>query len=112
MRNRREFIKKISALAAGSLLSKWTVASTSSDGFGEVLPKRRLIRDGQKVTAFCLGGYHYGLSDDPRYPEKMAERAMELGIRFFDNARTYNGGRSEEYMGRYLIPKYRDRIFL
>ena len=42
----------------------------------------------------------------------MIERALELGIRFFDNARGYNKGRSEEYMGQFLTPKYREDIFL
>ena len=42
----------------------------------------------------------------------MIERAMELGVRFFDNARRYNDGRSEEYMGKFLTPKYRDQVFI
>jgi predicted aldo/keto reductase-like oxidoreductase len=42
----------------------------------------------------------------------MIERCMELGVRFFDNARGYHNGRSEEYMGKFLTPKYRDEIFL
>jgi len=42
----------------------------------------------------------------------MLERSIELGVRFFDNARGYHNGRSEEYMGRFLTPKYRDQIFL
>lgn len=64
------------------------------------------------VTAFCLGGYHLGITEDPLYAEKMIERAIESGVRFFDNARGYHRGRSEEYMGRFLTPKYRDQIFL
>jgi predicted aldo/keto reductase-like oxidoreductase len=42
----------------------------------------------------------------------MVERSIELGVRFFDNARKYVDGRAEEYMGKFLIPKYRDQIFL
>jgi predicted aldo/keto reductase-like oxidoreductase len=37
---------------------------------------------------------------------------MELGIRFYDNARRYHDGRAEEYMGKFLTPKYREDIFL
>jgi aryl-alcohol dehydrogenase-like predicted oxidoreductase len=99
-------------LAALSLLTDWASALPSSDKLGEILPQRQLTRDGQKVTTFCLGGYHAGLTDSPKEAEKMLERAMELGVRFFDNARGYNKGRSEEYMGRFLIPKYRGEIFL
>ena len=111
METRREFIRKTSGLTALSPFPEW-FSGSSKDKHGEILPQRRLTRDGQMVTAFCLGGYHLGLTDDPLYAEKMAERAMELGVRFFDNARGYNKGRSEEYVGRFLVPKYRDEIFL
>ena len=42
----------------------------------------------------------------------MIERAMELGVRFYDNATVYHQGRSEEYMGRFLTPKYREQVFI
>ena len=113
MKTRREFIKKTSAAAAGlGLMMQWAGARPVSDRMGELLPQRQLIRNGEKVTSFCLGGYHLGLTDDPGRAEQMIERSMELGVRFFDNARRYNGGRSEEYMGRFLTPKYRDQVFL
>ena len=71
-----------------------------------------MIRNGEKVTSFCLGGYHLGFTENPKEAERMIERSMELGVRFFDNARRYHDGRSEEYMGKFLTPKYRDQIFL
>ena len=112
MENRREFIKKTSAAAALSLVADWASAIPVSDKFGNVLPQRQLTRDGQKVTTFCLGGYHLGLTENEKDAEHMIERAMELGVRFYDNARRYNDGRSEDYMGRFLTPKYRDQVFL
>ena len=112
MKSRREFIKKTSAMAALGLMTDWAAAAVDSDRLGDVLPKRRLIRNGEKVTVFCLGGYHLGFTENPKDAEHMVERAMELGVRFFDNARRYHDGRSEEYMGRFLTPKYRDQIFL
>ncbi len=112
MENRRAFVKKTASLAAFSMVADWAAAIPSTDKLGEILPQRQLIRDGQKVTSFCLGGYHVGLTENPREAEEMIEKAMELGVRFFDNARRYNDGRSEEYMGRFLTPKYRDQIFL
>lgn len=112
METRRSFINKASALASLSLLHNWSLGAASSDAIGEMLPKRQLTRDGTMVTAFCLGGYHLGITEDPAYAEKMVERSIELGVRFFDNARGYHRGRSEEYMGRFLTPKYRDQIFL
>ena len=112
MENRRKFIKKSAALAAFSLVADWASALRLSDSIGEILPQRQITRNGEKVTAFCLGGYHVGLTENPKEAERMLERAIELGVRFFDNARRYNDGRSEEYYGQFLTPKYRDQIFL
>ncbi len=112
MDNRREFIKKASAAAALAFMMDWASGKTGSDRLGDILPQRQLIRNGEKVTAFSLGGYHLGLTDVPSEAQQMIERALELGIRFFDNARGYNNGRSEEYMGQFLTPKYREDIFL
>ena len=112
MESRREFIKKASAATALGLMMDWAMAVPGSDKLGELLPKRQLIRNGEKVTAFSLGGYHLGVTEVPKEAELMIERAMELGVRFFDNARVYNRGRSEEYMGRFLTPKYREQVFL
>jgi len=112
METRREFLKKTSALSALSLFAKWTLANPPDDKLGKVLPMRQIIRNGEKTTAFCMGGYHAGIPEDPSESEKMIERAIELGVRFFDNARVYHRGRAEEYYGRFLTPKYRENIFL
>ena len=112
MDTRRDFIRKASAAAALTFMMDWAMGKAESDRLGDILPQRQLIRNGEKVTAFSLGGYHLGLTDVPSEAQQMIERALELGIRFFDNARGYNKGRSEEYMGQFLTPKYRDDIFL
>ncbi len=109
---KREFLKETAAFVGLGSMMRWASASSEKDSLGQVLPKRKLTRDGERVTAFCLGGYHLGFTDDPKQAEQMVERAMELGIRFYDNARKYHEGRAEEYMGRFLTPKYRDKIFL
>ena len=112
MENRRNFLKKSASAAAFSLVADWASAMPTYDKLGETLPQRQLTRNGEKVTAFCLGGYHLGFTENPKEAERMVERSMELGVRFFDNARRYHDGRSEEYMGKFLTPKYRDQIFL
>jgi uncharacterized protein len=112
MENRRNFIKKTATFAAFSLIADWASANPETDKWGEILPQRQLTHDGQKVTAFCLGGYHLGFIEKPADAERMIERSIELGVRFYDNARKYVDGRAEEYMGKYLTPKYRDQIFL
>ena len=61
MENRREFLKKASAAAALTFMMDWAMGKTGSDRLGDILPQRQLIRNGEKVTAFSLGGYHLGL---------------------------------------------------
>lgn len=112
MKTRRTFLKNTTAAAALGLVANWAQGSQESDRLGPVLPKRRLIRNGEKVTVFCLGGYHLGMPDEAKDAEAMIEKSMELGVRFYDNARRYIKGRSEEYYGRFLTPKYRKEIFL
>jgi aryl-alcohol dehydrogenase-like predicted oxidoreductase len=66
------------------------------------LPLRFLGETGQQVTIFGLGGAssHTPLSQGPR-GEAVAiiERALELGVSYFDTAATYGNGRSEKVLG-------------
>jgi len=112
MSNRRDFLKKATALSASTFLSNWALSAVSNDKYGDVLPMRRITRDGTKSTAFTLGGYHHAKSLKPAEAEKLIDKAMQLGVRFYDNARGYHDGTAEEYYGKFLTPKYRDDIFL
>jgi aryl-alcohol dehydrogenase-like predicted oxidoreductase len=71
-----------------------------------------LGKTGEKVTAFGLGGHHVGKARDEKIAEALIERAIERGVRFFDNAADYQKGLSETYYGRFLTPKYRDHVFI
>jgi aryl-alcohol dehydrogenase-like predicted oxidoreductase len=112
------FMKRRDALqqlaAAGVLLAPPMAFSdaSSSDKLGPTLPKRRLGKSGVSVTCLGLGGYHIGWPEDEKQVQAVIEKALEVGIRFFDTAESYGKGRSEERYGNYLIPKYRDDIFL
>ena len=112
MKNRREFIKSTALLGVFGMLHQWASAMPATDTHGDILPMRRLIRNGEKVTAFSLGGWHLGNEKDPIVAEKMVEMCMDMGVRFYDTARGYQNGGSEERMGRLLVPKYRDQIFV
>jgi predicted aldo/keto reductase-like oxidoreductase len=112
MRNRREFIKSSALLGVFGMLHQWASAIPGTDSYGDILPMRRLTRNGEKVTAYAVGGWHLGNVKDAAEAEKMVEMSMDMGVRFFDTARGYQNGGSEERMGRLLIPKYRDQIFL
>jgi len=112
MKNRREFIKSSALLGAFGMLHQWATAKPFKDARGDLLPMRRLTRNGEEVTAYAMGGWHLGNEQDPAVAERMVEMAMDMGIRFYDTARGYQDGGSEERMGRILIPRYRDQIFL
>lgn len=114
MTTRRNFIKILSGAAAGALLPvEYLTAGTNidSDKWGELLPVRRFGKTNEKVTILGLGGFHIGKHSDYEAQETI-ETAIEGGIRFIDTAESYQSGGSEEKLGRLMVPKYRDEIFL
>jgi len=108
MSTRREFLR---AASAAAILSP-TLVRGGTDKLGPLLPQRPLGITGEKVTAIGLGGHHVGVARDEKIAEALIERAMERGIRFFDNAVNYQNGLSETYYGKFLTPKYRDLVFI
>ncbi len=69
-----------------------------------------LGKSGLKVSKLCLGCMTYGLPDRGNHAWTLNEeqsrpfiqRALELGINFFDTANVYSDGTSEEITGRAL----------
>jgi predicted aldo/keto reductase-like oxidoreductase len=112
MENRRKFLKTMAGLTAGLTLPlRLKAASDNNDQFGERLPMRKLGLTGENITMLGLGGYHVGWTSE-KDAQEVIEIAIEGGMRFFDTAHNYKDGISEERYGKYLIPKYRDSIFL
>ena len=70
----------------------------------------RLGKTGLKVSRICLGCMSYGVPERGTHPWSLPEeqsrpfiqRALELGINFFDTANVYSDGTSEEITGRAL----------
>src|SRR5688500_14338519 len=65
---------------------------------------RLLGRTGVKVSRLCLGTMSFGGDADADTSARMFHRAREAGIDFFDCADVYNGGQSEEILGRLIAP--------
>ncbi|MWG35030.1 aldo/keto reductase [Halomarina oriensis] len=69
---------------------------------------------GMEVSRLCLGGMSFGVSDlhdwtlNEAGSREIIERAIDLGITFFDTANAYSNGESEEIIGDVLGEYERD----
>ena len=61
---------------------------------------RKLGRSGLKVSPICLGAMMFGGPADEADSQRMIAAARDAGINFIDTADVYNGGQSEEVVGR------------
>ena len=114
MLERRSVLKWLAGFTAGILLSSQANAQNKklkSDRLGQLLPQRTLGRTGEAVTMLGMGGWHLGELSERDATESI-EIALQGGVRFFDTAELYQSGASETRMGKLLIPKYRDLIYL
>ncbi len=111
MDERRDFLKQMAMLTGSLMLPISSFADSKNDKWGEILPLRILGKTGEKVTMLGLGGYHVGWTTE-KDAQEVIEKAMEGGVRFFDTAESYDNGESEMRYGKYLVPKYRDDIFI
>ena len=112
--SRREFIESLMVLTSG-LMVPWNSCEQNYTGdidkWGQLLPVRKLGETGVSVTMLGLGGYHIGWTTE-KDAQEVIEKAMEQGIRFFDSAYSYGDGQSERRYGKYLIPEYREQVFI
>ncbi len=61
---------------------------------------RNLGSSGVKVSPLCLGTMTFGGPTDEATAGRIVAKAREQGVNFIDSADTYNGGKSEEVVGR------------
>lgn len=61
---------------------------------------RSLGRSGLKVSPLCLGTMMFGGVTDDAAAARIVARAKDQGVNFIDSADGYNGGKSEEAVGR------------
>jgi len=114
---RRTFLTTSVAVAGGiiggaGLKQNLTSASRDQSPSTTVMPERVLGNTGVRVPIFGLGGAgQTPLSWENREKDAVAiiQRALELGIRYFDTAADY--GPSEDNLGK-VLPAHRDEIFL
>jgi len=105
--DRRDFLKKA---AATTLVT--SLATKLSQGAADPFPSRVLGHTGEKVSLIGLGGYHIGMGSDEQESVRIIRTALDNGVNFLDNCWDYNGGVSEERMGKALRDGYRQKAFL
>src|ERR1043165_4257456 len=106
--NRREFMK--ATIATGVLAAAGPRAW--ADASSQDIPRRKLGRTGETVSAVGLGGYHLAEKNEEPDSIRIVRTAVDRGITFMDNCWDYNGGASEERMGKALQDGYRQKVFL
>jgi predicted aldo/keto reductase-like oxidoreductase len=106
---RRRTFLTTSAAAGVTALTWGAVANPSPIKPGDV-PKRVFGKTGEQLTIIGQAGGRFPLCtfEDAK---AITMRAYELGINYFDTARIYWDGRSEEVYGA-VLPPFRKSIFL
>ncbi len=99
--SRRRFLEAATIASAGS-----TAAAAGP------MPTRVLGRTGARVSVIAFGGgSRFLMYKNEDEADAVLERALKLGITYFDNAYGYGDGKSETRYGRVLKP-HRDKIWL
>src|SRR5215471_17405888 len=104
--DRRDFVKTVAAAGlVGSLPPSLSRAANTT------IPYRTLGHTGEKVSIIGIGGYHLGRPSEQE-SIRIIRTALDQGVNFLDNCWDYNGGVSEERMGKALRDGYRKKAFL
>ena len=105
--SRRRFLELATAITAMCSVRAdlWAVEERGG------IPYKNFGRTGEKVSAIGLGGYHIGRPSEAE-STRLIRTAIDGGINFMDNCWDYNGGASEEHMGKALRDGYRQKVFL
>jgi predicted aldo/keto reductase-like oxidoreductase len=116
-------LKDIKRQQGGTMLRRSFLAGSTAAGLavsarditsGKVrpgdIPKRVFGKTGQSLTIIGQAGGRFPLCTFDE-AKAVTLRAYELGINYFDNARIYWDGRSEEVYGA-VLPPFRKEIFL
>lgn len=112
--SRRTFIKRIGAMAAGSMLTATdlfaadTRRQLSADNGPKKIPTRPFGKTGVDVSILSLGGV---LDQNDMI---VFRQAFNMGVTYWDTADSYGWGKNEKAIGKYFskFPSDREHIFL
>src|SRR5258707_11385122 len=77
-----------------------SLAMTTQGMRDHAMQYRQLGRSGLKISPICLGTMMFGGPTDEATSSRIVAKAREAGINFIDSADAYNGGKSEQVVGR------------
>jgi uncharacterized protein len=98
---RRVFLQLSPAVLATKL-------GKAADG---LMPMTTLGKTGLRVSKYVVGGYHMAIKGEENGIQ-IVHRAIDLGVNFFDSARLYHDGRSDEIYGKALQGGLRQKVLL
>ncbi len=94
----------------GGALAGVAAASPKAQARNGDIPTRVFGKTGERLTIVGQAGGRFPLIDFEE-AKRVTRRAYELGINYFDNARGYWDGRSEEVYGA-VLPEFRKKVFI
>ena len=109
--SRRNFFKKL-ALSGAAVSTAGAIHGSGLKESSINVPQRRLGRTGAQVSllGLVLGSvFTRAFNGKPEETEKILRRAVDLGVNYWDTARSY--GPSEVMLGP-VVEKMRDRVYL
>lgn len=107
---RREFLEK-SGKVVGVVAAMPAILPTTADGAAGTMPRRALGKTGVNVSILAMGCGSRFLAYPVEQATAVLEKALALGITYFDTAADYGKGESETRVGRFLAT-HRREVFL
>jgi uncharacterized protein len=108
--SRREFLEK-TAIAGAAAAALPGVLASSTAAAATTIPHRTLGRTGASVSILAMGCGSRFLMYSADEASGVLEKALALGINYFDTAIDYGNGESETRVGRVMATRRRD-VFL
>ncbi len=113
--SRRNFLKSVSGLGIAGVASAFPLLEkaegNAETGGHQSVPRRKFGRHQEMLSVLGMGGMTLGTAETVEEARRIAGRAIDCGVNFFENAWDYGKGKAEEWMGIALEGK-RDQVFL
>jgi aryl-alcohol dehydrogenase-like predicted oxidoreductase len=109
--SRREFLEKSAIAGAAAAALPGVLATPTAEAAAGKIPHRTLGRTGASVSILAMGCGSRFLMYPAEQASGVLEKALALGINYFDTAMDYGDGESETRVGRVMATRRKD-VFL